>query len=153
MLRKPFGQLRNFSIIAMLVFWIFAVAVQAQVPATPQLGLAGISGNDVYVRSGPSSNHYPVLKLAAGARVTVVGERGAWYEIVPPAGAFSFISGDFVDSADGKTGVVNPQALSWAMASRFGRWAVSNSDRPVSGWANPPNPSTTSMMILEGVVT
>lgn len=75
---------------------------------------AEVTATDVYVRSGPSSNHYPVIKLSAGDRITVVGETGEaglpareWYEILPPAGTFSFISGDFVDTGDNKTGVVS----------------------------------------------
>lgn len=67
---------------------------------------AEVTGTDVYVRSGASSNHYPVIKLNAGDRITVVGENREWYEILPPKGTFSFISGDFVDTGDNKTGVV-----------------------------------------------
>ena len=69
--------------------------------------MAEVTGTDVYVRSGPSSNHYPVVNLGAGARVTVVGENGEWFEMIPPDGAFSFVSGDFVDTSDNKTGVVS----------------------------------------------
>lgn len=67
-----------------------------------------VTANDVYVRSGPSMNHYTVTKLNAGARVTVVGEEGEWYEIAPPEGTFSLISGDYVEVApDGTRGVIN----------------------------------------------
>lgn len=66
-----------------------------------------ITANDVYVRSGPSTNHYTICKLNAGDQVTVVGEEGEWFEILPPREVFSLISGDFVDTADSKSGVVN----------------------------------------------
>ena len=66
-----------------------------------------VSAESVYVRSGPSLNHYTICKLNAGDRVTIVGERNGWYEILAPAGVFSLISGDYVDSPDGKSGVVN----------------------------------------------
>jgi len=67
-----------------------------------------ITANDVYVRSGPSLNHYTVSKLNAGDRVTVVGETGDWFEIVPPKDSFSLVSGDYVDRrADGALGIVN----------------------------------------------
>jgi len=66
-----------------------------------------ITANDVYVRSGDSLNHYTICKLDAGHRVRIVGERGAWYEILPPDEAFSLISGDYVDSTDDRHGVVN----------------------------------------------
>ena len=78
-----------------------------QVPVKQALGSGEVTGSDVYVRSGPSLNHYTVLKLEAGSRVTVVGENGEWYEILPPAEAFSLVSGDYIDSSDGKHGVVN----------------------------------------------
>ena len=73
----------------------------------PAIATGEVNANDVYVRSGPSLNHYTICKLAAGDRVTIMGERGNWYEIVPPEGAFSLISGEYVDTADNKTGVVN----------------------------------------------
>jgi len=66
-----------------------------------------ITASDVYVRSGDSTNHYTVCKLDAGNHVTVVGERGDWYEIAPPAGAFSLVSGEYVDTTDGQTGIIN----------------------------------------------
>jgi hypothetical protein len=78
-----------------------------QVPDYPMRQTGEVTGDNVHVRSGPSLNHYPVLKLAAGDRVTVVGEEGDWYQILPPSEAFSLISGDYVDTADGEHGVVN----------------------------------------------
>lgn len=84
-------------------------AVHAQVESASQsiIGEAEINANDVYVRSGDSLNHYTIIKLKAGDRVTVVGERGEWYEILPPEGSFSLVSEDYIDTADDKTGVVN----------------------------------------------
>lgn len=66
-----------------------------------------VIANDVYVRSGDSTNHYTICKLNAGDRVAIVSERGEWYEILPPPGTFSLVSGDYVDSADGRTGIIN----------------------------------------------
>jgi SH3-like domain-containing protein len=90
-----------------LLVWGLTVSAQAQQPdrSTPRQG--EVTGNDVYVRSGPSTNHYPTIKLSAGAHVSIVGESGDWYEIVPPEGTFSYISGEYVDTADDKSGVVN----------------------------------------------
>lgn len=86
---------------------MLVVAAPGQVPEKPVLGPGEVTGNNVYVRSGPSLNHYPICKLNAGRRVTIVAERSGWYEILPPEGTFSLISGDYVDTADNKTGVVN----------------------------------------------
>ena len=77
-------------------------------PTAPNvIAIGEVTGNDVYVRSGPSDNHYTVTKLDAGTRVRVVGERENWYEILPAKGLFSLISTDYVDTADGRRGVVN----------------------------------------------
>lgn len=96
----------------MLLVWatlgqLPAGTTPTQAPAKAVIGQGEVITNDLYVRSGPSLNHYTISKLNAGDRVTVVGESGDWFEILPPAGAFSLISGDYVDSADGKKGVVN----------------------------------------------
>lgn len=86
----------------------FAQTSSGSIPPTkPMLGQGEVIADDVYVRSGASLNHYPVCKLNAGTRVTVVSDSGDWYEILPPAGVFSYISGDFVDAPDGQLGVVN----------------------------------------------
>lgn len=79
----------------------------AQVSEKPIVGMGEVTTNDLYVRSGDSLNHYTITKLKAGDRVTIVGQRGKWFEILPPINTFSLISADFVDTADDRTGVVN----------------------------------------------
>ena len=79
----------------------------AQAHDRPVIAEGEVNNDNVYVRSGDSLNHYTICKLNAGRRVKIVAERGDWYEILPPEDAFSLISGDYVDSADGKHGVVN----------------------------------------------
>jgi uncharacterized protein YgiM (DUF1202 family) len=86
---------------------IVATKAVAQTAEKPVISQGEVTGSDVYVRSGPSLNHYTIVKLGAGDRVDIVGETGDWFEIRSPAGVFSLISGDYVDTADGKTGVVN----------------------------------------------
>ncbi len=77
-------------------------------PAARQpIGQAEINANDVYVRSGDSLNHYTIVKLKAGDKVTVVSERGEWYEILPPEGCFSLVSGDYVDAKEEGKGIIN----------------------------------------------
>jgi len=73
----------------------------------PVLGAGEVTAKDVYIRSGPSTNHYVICKLQAGDRVILVGEEGEWHEILPPPGTFSLISGEFVDTVDNRVGVVN----------------------------------------------
>ncbi len=82
--------------------------VFAQSNSSEQVGRVGeIIANDVYVRSGPSTNHYTVTKLSAGEQLQIVGEESEWFEVIPPKGVFSLISGDYVDRGDGQVGVVN----------------------------------------------
>lgn len=74
-------------------------------PGAPAVG--EVTGDSVYVRSGASENHYTITKLARGEKIQIVGRTGEWLEISPPAGVFSLVSGDFVDTQDDKTGVIN----------------------------------------------
>jgi SH3-like domain-containing protein len=68
-----------------------------------------VTADNVYVRSGPSLNHYTICKLKAGDKVTVRSEKGEWLEITPPAGTFSLVSGDFIDTSDDRSGVLNAE--------------------------------------------
>jgi hypothetical protein len=86
-----------------------AVLAQTSQPSGRVAAAVGeVTADDVYVRSGPSLNHYTVTKLKAGDRVQVVGETSEWFEILPTPDVFSLISGDYVDvSPDGARGVVS----------------------------------------------
>ncbi|MGB2864344.1 MAG: hypothetical protein WBC05_13520 [Sedimentisphaerales bacterium] len=57
---------------------------------------AEITGDDVYVRSGPGTNFYHCGKLNTGDKVKVVDKQFSWSRIVPPVGSFSWISMDYV---------------------------------------------------------
>lgn len=72
--------------------------------------VTGTSDN-VHVRSGPSTNFYPVVRLAPGQRVKVVGEESGWYAIEPLPGCFSLISKHYVDIGANGEGVVNGTAV------------------------------------------
>ena len=68
----------------------------ASTPAFPYF--AEITGNDVYIRTGPGVGFYEWAKLHKGDRVKVVGQQfGVWSKIIPPAGSFSWISTQYVD--------------------------------------------------------
>jgi len=58
--------------------------------------VAQITGNDVYVRSGPGTNYYRCSKLNKTSSVTVVSTQFSWSCIIPPAGSFSWISKQYV---------------------------------------------------------
>ncbi len=108
MLRATILRRNSLMYAAGLTAIIVASPTRAQEPGNrPVLRQAEVNANDVYVRSGDSTNHYTVCKLAAGAKVAVLSQRGDWVEILPPDGTFSLISGDYVDTSDDKTGVVS----------------------------------------------
>ena len=56
-----------------------------------------VNSNAVYVRSGPSENDYPTVKLDKGADVTVLGIKFEWLKIMPPEGSFCYVAKAFVD--------------------------------------------------------
>lgn len=56
-----------------------------------------INSSAVYIRSGPSDNDYPTMKLDRDATVTVVGEKFAWLKIVPPKDSFCYVAKAYVE--------------------------------------------------------
>ena len=56
-----------------------------------------VNANAVYVRAGPAESYYPTMKLDKGTKVKAVGMRLDWLKIVPPDGAFCYISKVHVD--------------------------------------------------------
>ena len=69
---------------------------------------AEITGDDVYVRSGPGTNFYHCGKLKTGDKVKVVGKQFSWSRVLPPTGSFSWISMQYVtiNPTDPKVGTV-----------------------------------------------
>jgi len=63
-------------------------------PAFPYV--AQITGNNVYIRSGPGTENYYCGRLNTGDKVVVVNYKPLWSCIVPPAGCFSWISKQYV---------------------------------------------------------
>lgn len=64
------------------------------VPAMPFM--AEVTGNDVYVRSGPGTNYYHCGKLQRGDKVKVVKTQPGWSCIMPPPAFFSWIAMQYV---------------------------------------------------------
>jgi len=66
-----------------------------------------VTGTNVFIRSGAGPNWYPTMKVGAGDRVLVLGEKFGWYQIAPPTGSFSYIDMNMVDrKAGAKSGIV-----------------------------------------------
>jgi len=100
-----------------------------------------VTGSNVYVRSGPDENHYPMVTLSHPTRVKVVGRNGDYYEIIPPAKAYCLVSKLYVkaETALGAVGVVignnvlvragsdlRPTAMSRTYATRLNRGQAVN---------------------------
>lgn len=104
-------QFFNLLVTCLCVAGVYAQSTPADIPAVstakPVVSEGEITGRDVYVRSGASLNHYEICKLQMGDKVSIVGHDGDWYEILPPKDAFSLIAGEYVDTTDNQTGVVN----------------------------------------------
>ncbi|MBN1795430.1 MAG: SH3 domain-containing protein [Sedimentisphaerales bacterium] len=69
---------------------------------------ARITGDNVYVRSGPGTNYYRCTKLNQGDMVKVVSRENAWSRIVPTETSFSWISKQyvFIDASNPDIGIV-----------------------------------------------
>jgi len=107
------------SYISLFIFVVLAALVSvgfAQQSAAPSGGVkevdassfpytAEITGDDVYIRSGPGTNFYHCGKLKTGDKVKVVDKQFSWSRIVPPAGSFSWISMQYVTIAPGDPSV------------------------------------------------
>lgn len=90
--------------------WVVLAQSDVNLPVDPvagpsQTGAAGgspgsyvaeITGNDVFIRSGPGTNFYHCGKLYQGDRVQVVKAQQGWSCIVPPPGCFSWIPMQYV---------------------------------------------------------
>lgn len=69
---------------------------------------AEITGDNVYIRSGPGTNYYRCGKLSQGYIVKIVSATNVWSRILPPEGFFSWISKQYVtiDTSNPDMGVV-----------------------------------------------
>jgi uncharacterized protein YgiM (DUF1202 family) len=105
----------------LVLTFVCAIAQAQQAPPPPSDSGSGVPGvenskfqavgvvnaNAVFVRSGPSENDYPVMKLDKGAQVTVVGVRFEWLKVVPPEGSFCYVAQAYVEKhGDGSSGRV-----------------------------------------------
>ena len=92
-------------------------AVRPTTVAKPQVvsypHIAEVTGNNIYVRSGWGKAYYFCSKLPRPARVTVVGSKYGYSEILPPGGSYSWISSNYVklDRENPMIGMVSGDAV------------------------------------------
>jgi len=81
---------------------------------------AFVATDEAAVRSGPGETYYPVLNLKRGDAVEVWRhDPDGWCAVRPPEGSFSWISGDFIESVDGRTGSVVGNQVNVRIGTRF----------------------------------
>jgi hypothetical protein len=77
-------------------------------PAAKVFPYAGsITGDSVYIRSGPGLYYYPVMSVNKDTRVTVEGEANGWLALDPPKDMVGLMrKGDVTVDSTGKAGTV-----------------------------------------------
>jgi SH3-like domain-containing protein len=98
-----------------LLFVVAPCAAEERFPYS-----AFIVVDEAAVRSGPGETFYPVLNLNRGDAVEVWRhDPDGWCAIRPPEGSFSWVSGDFIESTDGRTGTVVGNQVNVRVGTRF----------------------------------
>ncbi|MCC6464607.1 MAG: hypothetical protein IT463_04625 [Planctomycetes bacterium] len=88
--------------LAVLVAALVAAPLFCQESFSPYM--AGVTGDSVRLRSGPSLAHPPVYVLAKGEQLVVVGHKDGWAEVQLPANAPCWLAEQFAKlNADGKS--------------------------------------------------
>lgn len=106
------SQMKTRSFVTVVLFAILAAFCFAQdsnsvkLPEPPYY--AEITANDVYVRSGPGTQHYFTGKLNRASTVKILSHKFTWSLILPPEGSFSWISKQYVtiDKTNPDIGIV-----------------------------------------------
>ncbi len=87
-----------------LVLVVFSGLCSAALESEDFPLVAELTGNNVYIRSGPGTAWYFTGKISQPERVTAVGKKYGWTKIVPPKGSFSWISKAYVTPDPAETG-------------------------------------------------
>ncbi len=81
---------------------------------------AFVTGDEVYVRSGPGQSYYATDKLKLGQEVEVYRhDPGGWYAIRPVSGSFSWVSGRYLDVREDGLAVVREDNVAARVGSRL----------------------------------
>ena len=79
-----------------------------------------INASDVYLRSGPGENYYPVSKFDRGEAVEIYRhDPGGWYAIRPTPDCFSWVSAEFLEPQEGNLAVVTGDRVVARVGSAF----------------------------------
>lgn len=79
-----------------------------------------VNASDVYLRSGPGENYYPVSKLERGETVEIYRhDPGGWYAIRPSQDCFSWVSAEFLEPGEDNLAVVTGDRVVARVGSVF----------------------------------
>lgn len=84
---------------------VTAAPAEPAAPARPSVK-GVLMNNSVNVRKGPGTEYPVYLTAPLGFEVDAVGQKGAWLEIEFPAKGFSWVSKDYLQKIDDKTGII-----------------------------------------------
>lgn len=71
-------------------------------PLKTDVLVARVTGDKVNLRSGPGSEHSPVMQIQRGAGLTVEDRQGDWLRVIAPTGARAYVHRDYVRLEGGK---------------------------------------------------
>lgn len=107
------------SILAMAFAVVFALRAAADEPTKFPYS-AFVAVDAAAVRSGPGEVYYPVANLRRGDAVEVWRhDPDGWCAIRPPLGSFSWISAEFVSTADGRIGKIVGREVNVRVGTQF----------------------------------
>lgn len=108
------------SLVPRLLAIAFAACATSLAQAQQFPYTAYVNAPDVYLRSGPGENYYPVAKLDPGQKVEVYRhDPGGWYALRPPKGSFSWVSAEFIEPRQGNLGTVVGEHVVARVGSSF----------------------------------
>lgn len=82
---------------------------ESRASASPQSGGYWIrtKGDEVNLRSRPDQNSAVVARVPRDAPLRAISEEYGWHKVLPPAGTFSYVNAEFVESKSDTEGVVS----------------------------------------------
>lgn len=94
----------------LLVVGATAVTAWAQAdrsePVSPRY-VGRVTGDSVYIRSGPDTNYYALGQVGRGQTVRIFGEQFGWLKIQPLPGMYSLVEQNYLDVSQDGRGIVN----------------------------------------------
>jgi len=96
--------------------WVSADYLSVTDDSGNQIGT--ISGNNVNVRTGPSTGNDVVLTVVSGEKVSILGNDNGWYKVEFSTGVIGWVKGDYVSTGSGdvasRGGSLGSQIVSFA---------------------------------------